>query len=143
MIIRYPSNTISFFTNTFGVYNYITFLYYFQSITPVVMIPFDAEVGLVASLRKMYACCTLPLAHIMALKVSSLFSFNKIRLSVDLFLSNLVILLILIGSKTNQPCSCCISSCAAAIIVSPDLVLPCFKLYVSRKLQSCKFVHSL
>ena len=53
MIIRYPSNTISFFTNTFGVYNYITFLYYFQSITPVVMIPFDAEVGLVASLRKM------------------------------------------------------------------------------------------
>ena len=102
------------------------------------MIASDAAVGLVASSRKMYARWVLPLAHILALIFSSLFLFKKIKLFIALFLSSLVILLMLISSKTTRSCSCCISLCVAAIPFSPNFFMPYLKLYVCRTLKACK-----
>ena len=97
MIISSPPNAIYVFTNTFGISKVIKPILCFASITPVVMIASDAAFRLVASSREMYALCVLSLGHILSLIGSSLFLFNKIRLSLALFLSRIVILLILIG----------------------------------------------
>ena len=95
------SNAISVCTNTIGMSNVITSLLLFLSIILVAMIDSDAAVRLVASLIEIQACCVLPLAHIMALIVSYIFLFNKIRIPIALFLSSLVILLMPNVSKTT------------------------------------------
>ena len=86
----------------------------------------------------MYARCMISFAHILDLMVLSLFLFNKIRISIALFLSSFVILLTLIDSKTTQSWRCCIYLCAAAIPFYPDFLMTCFNLYVWIKLQDCK-----
>ena len=55
MIISSMSNAIYIFTNAFGIYNFITSILCFESITPVVMISSNAAVGLVSSSREMYS----------------------------------------------------------------------------------------
>ena len=97
MIILSPSNAISIFINAFCMSNVITYFFCFASITPVVIMASDAAVGLVASSHKIYACYVLPLAHILTLMVFSLFLFNKIILSLSIFLSRFAISLMLIG----------------------------------------------
>ena len=132
MIILYPSNAIYVCTNTFGMSRVITSILFFTKITPVAMIASNAVVGLVASLHNMYARCVLPFAHVLDLMVSSLFLLNKLEFPSLFFFQ---ILLKLIGSK-KLSWSCCISLCAAAIPFSPNFVIPCFNLYVCRKLQA-------
>ena len=138
ILVLPPYNNIYVCTNVFGMSSVITSLLYFESITPLVMIASDAAVGLVAYLSEMYTRCVLPFAHIMDLMFSSLFFFNKIRISIALFLSSFIILLALIGLKKTRSCICQIYLCAAAITFPPNFLMPRFKLYVCRNLKACK-----
>jgi hypothetical protein len=133
-----PFNSMSVCTNAFGTSAVIRSLFYFASITPVAMMASDAAVGLDASSRAMCARCVLPFGQNLALTLSSLFSFRKIRLSIALFLLSAVISSTLIGSKTNQSFSSVISLLTAAMPLSPNFLTPCFKLYVCRKLHACE-----
>ena len=102
------------------------------------MIASNVSVGLVAFLLDMYARCVLPFSHILDLMVFSLFLIKEIILSTAPFLSSFFILLTMIGLKTTQSWSCHIYLRAAGILLSPNFLVPSFKLYVCINLKDFK-----
>ena len=119
---------MSVWTNAFGTSNVITSRRCFASITPVIMIASVAAVGLAASSFGVYGLCVLPLAHVRAFTVPSLFSDKKIKLSIARLLSLSVSLLNLMGNHTLRSCNCFISLNAAFSPRSPNFFNPDFRL---------------
>ena len=73
-------NTIYVCTNALGMPNVITYFLCFVSITPVVMIEYDAANRLLYSSSKIYDLWVLPLVQMSALKVLFISLFKKSRL---------------------------------------------------------------
>ena len=137
-IILSPSNAIYVCTNEFGMYSVIASLFYFASINPVVMIASNYVVGIIASSRNLYAYFVLQFAHIMDFMVLSLFLFKKTILYIDIFISIFSFCWRWLVRETWS-WSCCIYLCSAAIPFSPNLLMPCFKLYVCINPQAWKY----
>ena len=119
------------------MYRNITSYLCFASITPIVIISSDSSVRLVTSSRKMYTRCMISFAHILYLTVLFLFSFNKSRRSVALFFPSLFIYWRWLVQK-NLVMELLRFFMRGSNTFSPNLLVPCFKLYVCINLQVCK-----
>ena len=74
-------------TNAFGISKVMPSIFFFVSITAVVIKASVVTVGLMASCLSIYDHCVLPLAQALAFIVPFLFSVRNIRLLIALFLS--------------------------------------------------------